>query len=91
MTRKMLVSFTAATLACAIVVERKSLEVLYQFGKKSAIPGSRTSFTATSPGEFQGIHYLAVDSRGNLYTSDVDSGNRVQRWMFKGLGGPPQP
>jgi hypothetical protein len=74
-----------------VVVERKSLEVLYQFGKKSAIPGSRTSFTATSPGEFQGIHYLAVDSRGNLYTSDVDSGNRVQRWMFKGLGPPPKP
>lgn len=74
-----------------VVVERKTLEVLYQFGKKSAIPGSRTSFTATAPGEFQGIHYLAVDSRGNLYTSDVDSGNRVQRWMFKGLGRPPQP
>jgi DNA-binding beta-propeller fold protein YncE len=74
-----------------VVVDRKSLDVLYQFGKKSAIPGSRTSFTATSPGEFQGIHYLAVDSKGNLFTSDVDSGNRVQRWMFKGLGRPPQP
>jgi hypothetical protein len=74
-----------------VVVDRKTLEVLYQFGKKSAIPGSRTSFTPTSPGEFQGIHYLAVDSKGNLYTSDVDSGNRVQRWMYKGLGRPPQP
>jgi DNA-binding beta-propeller fold protein YncE len=74
-----------------VVVDRKSLEVLYQLGKKSVIPGSRTSFTATSPGEFQGIHYLAVDSKGNLFTSDVDSGNRVQRWMFKGLGRPPQP
>jgi sugar lactone lactonase YvrE len=73
-----------------VVVDRKSLEVLYQFGKKSAIPGSRTQLTAISPGEFQGIHYLAVDSKGNLYTSDVDSGNRVQRWMFKGLGRPPQ-
>ena len=74
-----------------VVVERKTLEVLYQFGKKSAIPGSRTEVTVTAPGEFQGIHYLAVDSKGNLYTSDVDSGNRVQRWMFKGLGRPPQP
>jgi Lactonase, 7-bladed beta-propeller len=74
-----------------VVVERKTLEVLYQFGKKSAIPGSRTQVTVTAPGEFQGIHYLAVDSKGNLYTSDVDSGNRVQRWMFKGLGRPPQP
>jgi hypothetical protein len=74
-----------------VVVERKTLEVLYQFGKKSAVPGSRTSVTAISPGEFQGVHYLAVDSQDNLYTSSVDSGNRVQRWIFKGLGLPPQP
>jgi len=73
-----------------VVVDRKTLEVLYEFGKKSAVPGSRTSLTPVIPGEFQGIHYLAVDSKGNLYTSDVDSGNRVQRWMFKGLGRPPQ-
>ncbi len=74
-----------------VVVERKTLEVLYQFGRKSAVPGSRTSVTAISPGEFQGVHYLAVDSKGNLYTSSVDSGNRVQRWIFKGLDVLPQP
>lgn len=73
-----------------VVVDRKSLEVLYQFGKKAAVKGSRTELTPISPGEFQGIHYLAVDSKGNLFTSDVDSGNRVQRWFFKGLGRPPQ-
>ena len=30
-----------------VVVERKSLEVLYQFGKRSA-----------APGDFQGVHHL---------------------------------
>jgi hypothetical protein len=62
-----------------VVVERTSLEVLYQFGDKSA-----------RPGHFQGIHYLAVDSRGNLYVNEVEPGNRIQKFVFKGLSPPPK-
>jgi DNA-binding beta-propeller fold protein YncE len=69
-----------------VVVERKTLEVLYQFGKKSAVPASRTAVTPAGPGEFQGAHYLAVDSKNNLYIGQVDAGNRVQKFIFKGLG-----
>src|SRR5262249_1976230 len=50
------------------VVNRKTLEVLYQFGKRSA-----------SPGDFQGLHTLAADSKGNLYTAEVAPGNRAQK------------
>ena len=57
-----------------VVVDRKSLEVLYQLGKRSA-----------APGDFQGVHHLAVDSKGNLYTSEVAPGARIQRFAFKGL------
>jgi hypothetical protein len=61
-----------------VIVERKSLEVLYQLGKKG-----------TAPGDFQGIHYLAVDSKGNLYVTEVAPGNRLQKFLFKGLSAPP--
>jgi DNA-binding beta-propeller fold protein YncE len=37
-------------------------------------------------GQFHWIHNLAVDSRGNLYTAEVDSGERVQKFLFRGLG-----
>jgi hypothetical protein len=57
-----------------VVVERKSLQVLYQFGERSA-----------KPGDFQGIHNLAVDSKGNLYTAEVAPGNRAQRFVLKGM------
>jgi hypothetical protein len=57
-----------------VVVDRKKLEVLYQFGKRGA-----------APGEFQGLHHVAVDSKGNLYTGEVAPGARVQRFVFKGL------
>jgi DNA-binding beta-propeller fold protein YncE len=56
------------------VVERKSLQVLYQFGQRSE-----------KPGDFQGLHHLAIDSKGNLYTGEVAPGARAQRFIYKGL------
>jgi hypothetical protein len=61
-----------------VVLERKKLEVLYQFGNRSA-----------NPGDFQGIHFLATDSKGNLYTAEVAPGNRAQKFVFKGLSDTP--
>jgi DNA-binding beta-propeller fold protein YncE len=57
-----------------IVADRKKLEVLYQFGKRGA-----------APGEFQGLHHIAVDSKGNLYAVEVAPGARIQRFAFKGI------
>jgi sugar lactone lactonase YvrE len=57
-----------------VVFDRKKLVVLYQFGKRGA-----------GPGDFQGIHHIAVDSKGNLYTGEVAPGARVQRFVYKGL------
>src|SRR5439155_11773236 len=63
-----------------VVVNRKTLEILYEFGSRSA-----------KPGDFQGIHNNAVDSKGNLYTAEVAPGARAQRFVFKGMGTPPAP
>jgi hypothetical protein len=38
------------------------------------------------PGEFRAVHNLAVDSKGNLYTTEVGQGKRVQKFVFKGVG-----
>ena len=57
-----------------VVMDRKKLEILYQFGQRG-----------TAPGEFQGIHHIAADSKGNLYAAEVAPGARVQRFIFKGL------
>lgn len=35
-------------------------------------------------GDFHWIHYLALDSRGNIFTTEVDSGKRAQKFLFKG-------
>jgi DNA-binding beta-propeller fold protein YncE len=62
------------------VLHRKTLQVLYQFGNRGA-----------APGDFQAPHHLAVDSKGNLYTAEVNPGNRAQRFVFRGLSTTPPP
>lgn len=56
------------------ILLRSSLEVLTTFGD-----GGR------QPGQFFGVHNLATDSRGNLYTTETYTGARVQRFLFKGV------
>lgn len=62
------------------VLNRKTLEVLYQFGTRSA-----------TPGDFQGPHHIAADSKGNLYVAEVNPGNRAQKFLFKGMSPTPPP
>jgi DNA-binding beta-propeller fold protein YncE len=56
------------------IVDRESLEVLTTFGE-----GGR------QPGEFYGVHSIATDSKGNIYTTETYRGQRVQRFVYKGL------
>jgi DNA-binding beta-propeller fold protein YncE len=57
-----------------LVILRETLEVLTSFGE-----GGR------QPGEFYGVHSLATDSKGNLYTTETYRGQRVQKFTYKGL------
>ena len=33
-----------------------------------------------------GVHSIATDSKGNIYTTETYEGKRVQRFLYKGLG-----
>jgi DNA-binding beta-propeller fold protein YncE len=57
-----------------LVLDRKSLKILYQFGQRG-----------TEPGNFRGIHHIAVDAKGNLYAAEVAPGARAQRFIYQGL------
>jgi len=60
------------------VYDRKTLQPLHSFGR----PG-------VAPGEFYVLHHMTSDSKGNLYTSEVQDGRRVQKFVFKGIMSPP--
>src|SRR5881394_1718911 len=57
-----------------LVILRDTLEVLTSFGE-----GGR------QPGEFYGVHSIATDSKGNIYTTETYRGQRVQKFLYKGL------
>ena len=56
------------------IVDRRSLRVLTAFGD-----GGR------QPGQFYGVHSIATDSKGNIYTTETYEGKRVQRFINKGM------
>ena len=37
------------------------------------------------PGQFFGVHSVATDSKGNLYTTETYEGKRVQKFVYRGL------
>jgi DNA-binding beta-propeller fold protein YncE len=57
------------------IVLRDTLEELSNFGD-----GGR------QPGQFYGVHNIAIDSKGNLYTTETYEGKRVQKFVYKGIG-----
>ena len=56
------------------VYDRKTLQPLDSFGR----PG-------VAPGEFYVLHHMTSDSKGNLYSSEVEDGRRIQKFVFKGI------
>jgi hypothetical protein len=37
-----------------------------------------------APGEFYVLHHMNVDSKGNLYVTEVQDGKRTQKFVYKG-------
>lgn len=56
------------------ILQRGSLELLTSFGT-----GGR------QPGQFYGVHSIATDSSGNIYTTETWEGKRLQKFINRGL------
>ena len=69
------------------IVVRETLEEVTTFGQGGRYPGM-----------FFGVHSIATDSAGNIYTIETYEGKRLQKFVYKGIGpvrkrdqGPPWP
>ncbi len=47
---------------------------------------SRVGRSGRYAGQLHWVHNMAVDSRGNIFTAEVDNGKRVQKFIYQGLG-----
>jgi DNA-binding beta-propeller fold protein YncE len=57
------------------VIRRATMEVVYSFGD-----GGR------QPGLWFAVHSIAVDSQGNIFTTETYEGKRVQKFNYMGMG-----
>jgi len=57
------------------IILRATLEEVTTFGV-----GGR------QPGQFYGVHSIATDSKGNVYTTETWEGKRLQKFVYKGMG-----
>jgi len=55
------------------VIERKSGNVASTFGR-----------SGRNAGQFHWVHQIAVDSKGNIYTGEVDTAKRIQKFVAVG-------
>jgi len=56
------------------IFDRATMEILTSFGD-----GGR------QPGQWFAVHSIAVDSKGNIYTTETYEGRRLQKFVYKGL------
>jgi hypothetical protein len=57
--------------------------VVWLVDRRSEKVTARIGFFGRNGGGFNALHMVAVDSRGNLYTGEVDPNNRIQRFLLK--------
>ncbi len=57
-----------------VIIDRQSLTPITTFGDGG-----------NSAGEFHGVHSIAIDSKGNLYTTETYEGRRIQKFLNKGM------
>jgi DNA-binding beta-propeller fold protein YncE len=60
------------------ILRRSSDRILTTFGRNGRYAG-----------QFHWVHNLAVDSKGNIYTAEVDTGKRAQKFEFRGYRSAP--
>ena len=56
------------------VLDRQTLDVLDTWGE-----------LGTEPAQFDALHNLTVDSKGNLYTAEAQRNHRMQRFLYAGM------
>jgi len=57
-----------------VVIDRQTLTPITTFGDGG-----------NHAGEFHGVHSIAIDSKGNLFTTETYEGRRIQKFINKGM------
>jgi DNA-binding beta-propeller fold protein YncE len=77
---------TDAAQSC-IYVGDNSNQTIYILRRDTLEELGRLGQSGREAGEFHWLHQVGIDSRGNIYTAEVDTGKRIQKFLrFGALG-----
>src|SRR5258706_31005 len=68
-----------------IFVDQKENEAYIADGYLNKRVAVLDADTGRQPGQFYGVHSIATDSKGNIYTTETYEGKRLQRFLLKGM------
>jgi hypothetical protein len=80
------VTFSTDAAQRFLIIPDGTNEIIWNVVRESLSVAGYWGAAGHRAGEFFGIHAVAHDSRGNLYTTETYEGKRIQKFVYKGLG-----
>jgi DNA-binding beta-propeller fold protein YncE len=77
------IAFSADPQQRYLIVPDISNNTIWVLNREDGKVVTRVGSAGNNGGQFHGLHMLSVDSKGNLYTGEVESGERVQRFNLQ--------
>ena len=77
------IAFSADAKQRYLIIPDISNNTIWILNREDGKVVTRVGSSGNNGGQFHGLHMLSVDSKGNLYTGEVESGERVQRFLFQ--------
>jgi len=76
------VEFSADPQERYLIVPDISNNTVWILNREDGKVVGRVGSPGNNGGQFHGLHMLSVDSKGNIYTGEVQAGERVQRFLL---------
>jgi len=81
------INFSSDKAQSCLYVGDNSNMTIYLLNRSNLQELGRLGRSGQMPGEFHWLHQVSVDSKGNIYTAEVDTGKRIQKFIRYGATG----
>jgi hypothetical protein len=81
------INFSSDKAQSCLYVGDNSNMTIYVMNRSNLQELGRLGRSGQMPGEFHWLHQVSVDSKGNIYTAEVDTGKRIQKFIRYGATG----